>query len=275
MLGFCVGPFSFRLLQLFLLSVHFFLFLFFSSSINLASITTFVINPFLILIYPLSLRFHCFIGLSSASQTASFVHSFHNRVEGLKSRFAPVKSSSCVFLSPAKMRASIVVSFFLVAGALGKPINHHNDSEDAIVSKTVTVYATSIASGGIPRVTVSEAVKSAKSVTELASVVQPSETLNAYVVNYCHQHKWRTQNTTTSAACTAPTISVQTVASATQAATTAISTPIRINNLCFRRTFVIKSTFQPNSVCSGACIHNTHIHIFMRKSITNLKAPGF
>lgn len=71
------------------------------------------------------------------------------------------------------MRASIVVSSFLVADALEKPIHHHNAGEDAIVWKTVTVYATNIASGNIPSVTVSEAIESAKFVTEPAIVVQP------------------------------------------------------------------------------------------------------
>ncbi len=127
------------------------------------------------------------------------------------------------------MRGSIVVSSFLVAGALGKPINRDNAGEDAIVWKTVTVYATNIASGSIPSVTVSEAVEIAKSVTEAAIVVPPSETSNASAVHYRHQHKWRAYNTTTSAACIASTSSVQTNASATQAATTAIPTLNKIH----------------------------------------------
>lgn len=156
------------------------------------------------------------------------------------------------------MRASIVVSSFLVAGALGKPINHDNAAENAIVWKTVTVNATNIASGSIPSVTVSEAIKSAKSVTELAIIVPPSETLGALAVHYRHQHNWRTQIITTSAPCIASTISIQTDSSATQAATTAISRFIKIHTIVTGAPLLSKASSNA-TVSSQEPVFSTHI----------------
>lgn len=107
-------------------------------------------------------------------------------------------------------------------GALGKPIKRDNADEGAIVWKTVTVYATNIASGSFLIVTVSEAIYITKSVTEAAILIPPSGAFNKSAVYYSHQLKWSTYNTTTSAVCDTTTRSVPTYASATQPATTAI-----------------------------------------------------
>lgn len=159
----CVGLFSFRLLHLFFSFRPFFLISLFILILSIWHRSHLCYQSFLIFIYPRSLWFHCFIEISCWLDPRRL--SLPQSRRGLNSLFAPVRSLLCVFLSPARMRASFVVSSFLVASALKKSIHHHNAGKNVIVWKIVTVYATNIASGSIPSVTVSEAIESAKFVT--------------------------------------------------------------------------------------------------------------
>lgn len=120
------------------------------------------------------------------------------------------------------MRASIVVSSFLIAGALGKPIKRDYVYEDVTVWKTVTAYAANLATESIPAVTVSKAVGTSN--TEAATAVPSSETLNSSAVHYRHHHKWNAFKAKPSAVCNTSTIPVLTYAPTPPATTTAIST---------------------------------------------------
>ncbi|MCJ1347801.1 hypothetical protein MMC31_006030 [Peltigera leucophlebia] len=120
------------------------------------------------------------------------------------------------------MRASIVVSSLLTAGALGKPIKRDYACENAAVWKTVTAYTTNIATERIPTVTVREAFDIAKSVTDAAIVVPTSETPSSSAVQYRHQHKRSAYNTTVSAAYNTSTTSASIDASASPATKTAL-----------------------------------------------------
>lgn len=117
------------------------------------------------------------------------------------------------------MRASIVVSSLLIAGALGKPIKRDYVYEDVTVWTTVTVYAANIATESIPAVTMSTAVGTTK--TEAAITVPASETPSSSAAHYRHHHKWNAYKAKPS---NISTVAVPTYTSTIPATTTAIST---------------------------------------------------
>ena len=120
------------------------------------------------------------------------------------------------------MRASIVVSSFLIAGALGKPVKRDFVYEDVTIWTTVTVYPAKIATESIPAVTVSKAVGIAK--TEAAIAGPAIETPDSSAVHYRHQHKWNAYKAKPSALSNTSTVPVLTFASTPTATTAAIST---------------------------------------------------
>lgn len=120
------------------------------------------------------------------------------------------------------MRASIVVSSFLIAGALGKPVKRDYVYEDVTIWTTVTVYAANIATESIPAVAVSKAVGTAK--TEAAITGPARETPGSSAVHYRHHHKWNAYKAKPSAVSNTSTVPVLTYASTPPATTTAIST---------------------------------------------------
>lgn len=121
-----------------------------------------------------------------------------------------------------KMRASIVVSSFLIAGALGKPIKRDYVYEDVTILTTVTVYAANIVTESIPTVTVSKAVGTTQ--IEAAIAIPTGEISNSSAVHYRHHHKWNVFKAKPSVASNASTAPVLTSASTPPATTTAIST---------------------------------------------------
>lgn len=120
------------------------------------------------------------------------------------------------------MRALIVVSSFLIAGALGKPIKRDYAYEDVTIWATVTVYAANIATESTPAVTVSKAVGTTK--TEAAITGPASETPSSSAVHYRHHHKWNAYKAKPSAVSNTSTVPILTYASTPPATTTAVST---------------------------------------------------
>lgn len=120
------------------------------------------------------------------------------------------------------MRASIIVSSFLIAGALSKPIKRDYVYEDVTIWMTVTVYNANIATEIISNVTVSKAVDSTK--TEVAIAIPTSEIPRSSAVHYRHHHKWNAYKAKLSAVSNASSVPVLIYASTSLATPTAIMT---------------------------------------------------
>lgn len=122
------------------------------------------------------------------------------------------------------MRAPIVVSAFLIAGALGKPIKRDYVYEDVTIWTTVTVYAANIATESIPTVTVSKAVGTTKTQAAIAIAIPTGEIPSSSAVYYRHHNKWNADKAKPFAVSNTSSVPVLTSRSTPAATTAAIPT---------------------------------------------------
>ena len=122
------------------------------------------------------------------------------------------------------MRAPIVFSSFLIAGALGKPIKRDYVYEEVTIWTTVTVFAANLATESIPTVTVSKAVGTTKTEAAIAIAIPTDEIPSSSAVHYRHHHKWNAYKAKPLAESNTSSVPVLTSASTPPATTAAIPT---------------------------------------------------
>lgn len=124
------------------------------------------------------------------------------------------------------MRAPIIVSSILIAGALGKPIKRDYVYEDVTIWTTVTVNAANIATESIPTVTLSTAViGTTKTQAAIAIAIPTGGIPSSSAVHYRKHHKWNAYKVKPFAVSNTSSVPVLTPTSTPPATTAGIPTP--------------------------------------------------